>query len=487
MATSRGQSLTPRRPRVVFVDHVARLSGGEIALLRLLPALARDVDVHVILGEDGPARRAASRPRDRDRGDADGAVAARRAQGHRAPSDGCELATLAHLPSYVWRLSRRIRELDADIVHTNSLKAALLGGVAGRLAGKPVVWHIRDRIAPDYLPRSAVALVRAASYVLPSAVVVNSQATLDDAAGPDPQERPLQPGRAGRDRQRRGPRLQDESRVHGRRRRAAGAVEGAAGVPRRVRRGVPRNGRCAGASSGARCSARRGTPRRCASAPSGSGSPGRSSSGAFARTCGPSWPSSTCSSTARSRPSRSARSCSRGWPPGVPVVAADAGGPAEMITNGVDGLLTAPGDVEALAAALRRLHDDAELRARLVRGGSRAEPPVHAGAGDREAARRLRGGDGRSTGGPARIGASARAYGGGAAAAGAHAPRRPRRSPCRAAAWRARRCAAPAARTAALRPSSPRSARTPPGRSARRARGERGRSSLGTSPARTRR
>src|SRR3954453_13960329 len=43
-----------RRMRVVFVDHVARLSGGEIALQRMLPSLAEHVDVHVILGEDGP-------------------------------------------------------------------------------------------------------------------------------------------------------------------------------------------------------------------------------------------------------------------------------------------------------------------------------------------------------------------------------------------------------------------------------------------------
>ena len=45
-----------------------------------------------------------------------------------------------------------------DLVHTNSLKAALYGGVAGRLAGVPVVWHVRDRIADDYLPGIAVTL-----------------------------------------------------------------------------------------------------------------------------------------------------------------------------------------------------------------------------------------------------------------------------------------------------------------------------------------
>jgi len=50
---------------------------------------------------------------------------------------------------------------------------------------------------------------------------------------------------------------------------------------------------------------------------------------------------------------------------GVPVIAADAGGPAEVITNGVDGLLTAPGDVDALAEALQALAMDEPLRQRL--------------------------------------------------------------------------------------------------------------------------
>ena len=41
------------RLRVVYLDHVAKMSGGEIALLRLVPHL-HDVRPHVILAEDGP-------------------------------------------------------------------------------------------------------------------------------------------------------------------------------------------------------------------------------------------------------------------------------------------------------------------------------------------------------------------------------------------------------------------------------------------------
>ena len=56
---------------------------------------------------------------------------------------------------------------------------------------------------------------------------------------------------------------------------------------------------------------------------------------------------------------------------GVPVIAAAAGGPAEIITDGVDGVLVAPGDVGALARALERLAADAALRSELSVGGRR--------------------------------------------------------------------------------------------------------------------
>jgi glycosyltransferase involved in cell wall biosynthesis len=56
-----------------------------------------------------------------------------------------------------------------------------------------------------------------------------------------------------------------------------------------------------------------------------------------------------------------------GMASGLVVVAADAGGPAEIITDGHDGLLVAPGDIDALADALRALADDPARRAELGR------------------------------------------------------------------------------------------------------------------------
>ena len=162
---------------VVFVGHVARLSGGELALLRTLPALLPHVCATVVLAETGPLVAALQElgvrvivlPL------ADTVRDARRTQ---VTTRSVALRDARELSCYVLRLARLLRSLKADVVHTNTLKAALYGGLAGRLAGVPVVWHVRDRIAPDYLPRSAVALVRGLARVLPTAVIANSHATL---------------------------------------------------------------------------------------------------------------------------------------------------------------------------------------------------------------------------------------------------------------------------------------------------------------------
>jgi glycosyltransferase involved in cell wall biosynthesis len=58
---------------------------------------------------------------------------------------------------------------------------------------------------------------------------------------------------------------------------------------------------------------------------------------------------------------------------GVPVIGSAAGGIAEIIHEGVNGLLVPPGDDEQLASSLARLLADLELRARL---GARARSSV---------------------------------------------------------------------------------------------------------------
>src|SRR5439155_472331 len=58
---------------------------------------------------------------------------------------------------------------------------------------------------------------------------------------------------------------------------------------------------------------------------------------------------------------------------GTPVVATSVGGVPEVVRDGVNGLLVPPGDVAALAGAMRRLIDDGMLRDVLA---SAAQPSV---------------------------------------------------------------------------------------------------------------
>jgi glycosyltransferase involved in cell wall biosynthesis len=166
-----------RPPSVVVLDHTAVLSGGELAIARAIDGLGGAASIHTILAADGPLRA---------RLEAAGSTVEVLALDERARSvprgsvRPGRLDPLAALASarYVLRLARRLRVLRPDVVHTNSLKSALYGGVAARLAGVPCVWHVRDRIEVPYLPAPAVRLVRVAARVLPTVVVANSASTL---------------------------------------------------------------------------------------------------------------------------------------------------------------------------------------------------------------------------------------------------------------------------------------------------------------------
>jgi len=164
--------------RILYVDHTAKMGGGEIALRNLLehldPSLVEPV---VLLCSDGPlASQLGGRfqvhvlPLDTKVGDV------------RKDSLGLKslgrLGTVWSTAAYTWRLSRVIRKLDVAAVHTNSLKAHVIGGLAARMARRKLIWHLRDRIANDYLPASVVRIVQQLSKVLPDIVVANSAATL---------------------------------------------------------------------------------------------------------------------------------------------------------------------------------------------------------------------------------------------------------------------------------------------------------------------
>ncbi|MDQ1431285.1 MAG: hypothetical protein QOF40_1887 [Actinomycetota bacterium] len=355
----------PTRPRVLFVDHCARLSGGEIAMLRLAREL-ETVDAHIVVFEDGPlldelgaagitSEIVAMPARTRD---------LRRQQvGVRLP-----WRAAADTVVQVARLARRLQRLRPDVVHANSLKACIVAGLAARLARVPCVWHVRDRIDADSLPRPAVALVRALARRVPSAIVANSEATrasLHLRPGavrcvviPDP--------------------LPDEFFVT--------PPEAARGEPviGLVGRLAPWKGQHVFLDAFARAFPAGGARARIVGdalfgedeyraslheqvARLGIGD--RVEFRGFRSDVSGELAALDVLVHASVQPEPFGQVVVEGMAAGLAVIATDAGGPTEIIDRGVDGLLVPPGDVEALAAAMRSLVDDGAQRGAL---GTRA-------------------------------------------------------------------------------------------------------------------
>ena len=166
-------------PRVLFLDHTAKLGGGEIALFHLLTQIeSRRFLARVILFSNGTlAERLAGAGVPVTVMPLPAAVGETR----KDSLGGRSLLNIKSLLSstrFVWQLSRLLRQEQADIIHTNSLKSDILGGLAARIAGIPVIWHVRDRINDDYLPPRVVKLFRFLCHIVPTRVIANSKSTL---------------------------------------------------------------------------------------------------------------------------------------------------------------------------------------------------------------------------------------------------------------------------------------------------------------------
>jgi glycosyltransferase involved in cell wall biosynthesis len=179
MKVLRSQELSSSSPiRVLFFDHTAAQSGAEIAMLNLVRHLdSRKVTPIVVFGASGPVA-------EQMRAFAETHVLPLPVEVATAKKESLGVASFLRLgamlggAAYIWRLAKFIRRSKVDLVHTNSLKADVIGGIAGRLARCPVIWHVRDRIDGDYLPAPAVRAFRFLCRWIPYFVIANSGATL---------------------------------------------------------------------------------------------------------------------------------------------------------------------------------------------------------------------------------------------------------------------------------------------------------------------
>ena len=165
--------------RVVFLDHTAKWSGGEIALLRTLEAFDRTrVEPILVLAEEGPLAERA-RAVNIETHVLPLAEKLREVRKDSLGASGItgKLGTAVAFAGYANRIARFARQHKAGFLHCNSLKADIYGALAGKISRTPVIWHVRDHIDPSYLPGAAVRAFRSLSLRLPTAVITNSQSS----------------------------------------------------------------------------------------------------------------------------------------------------------------------------------------------------------------------------------------------------------------------------------------------------------------------
>jgi glycosyltransferase involved in cell wall biosynthesis len=153
--------------KVLYVNHTSCVGGGEHSLLELINALP-DTITPTAACPEGPLA---------DRLRRLGVVT------HPIPQlDGSLKLHPAHTPLTLARLRRAVRAVaraarsgEADLLHGNSIRGAIVAGMAARRCGRPAVAHIRDCLPPGRMSSLALGAVERHC----DAVIANSRYTAE--------------------------------------------------------------------------------------------------------------------------------------------------------------------------------------------------------------------------------------------------------------------------------------------------------------------
>lgn len=157
-------------PRVLFLDQTGRLGGAELMLLDI--AAARASDSKVVLFQDGEFRIAL---------EMEGIKTTVLALGEDAASVDKQAGfarALKSVPGLIDLIRKIMRTAKAfDVVYANTAKALIVGGPAARLARRPLIFHLHDIVAEGHFSALNRRLLIFISNTCASAVIANSEAT----------------------------------------------------------------------------------------------------------------------------------------------------------------------------------------------------------------------------------------------------------------------------------------------------------------------
>lgn len=167
-------------PRVLFVDQSKVLGGAELSLIDIASRLENSAVAVFEAGEFSERLETLGIAHH---------VLANDATLSGVTRDGGLAGGLKALPSLIGT-ARQIARLASsfDFIYANTQKAMLAGSIAGWLAKRPVVWHLRDLMTDDHFSRSHIAVAVKTANMLVDKIIANSESTREAciAAGGSP-------------------------------------------------------------------------------------------------------------------------------------------------------------------------------------------------------------------------------------------------------------------------------------------------------------
>lgn len=167
---------------IAYVDHAVQIGGAEKSLVELIAHLDRSRYEPVIV--HAPGAEWLCYARDCGAGLHPGVPPSPLYETRRDELTGGVVAAVGRASGAlepVVGLWREIGWLGPALVHTNSTKMHILAGMAARLQGLPVVWHMRDLLVE---PGARSLLARAARLVRPEVIAISEAvATQFDTMG----------------------------------------------------------------------------------------------------------------------------------------------------------------------------------------------------------------------------------------------------------------------------------------------------------------
>jgi glycosyltransferase involved in cell wall biosynthesis len=153
---------------VLFVDHAGVLGGAELSLLDIAAAFGAGSET--LLLADGPFRSALEK-----RGvkvSVESLRALKNVKKETRVPGPAALTDALRIARHVARHAKAHR-----VIYANSQKAFVVSAAAGLLARRPVVWHLRDILAPPHFSGTNVRAAVTLANLRAARVIANSRAT----------------------------------------------------------------------------------------------------------------------------------------------------------------------------------------------------------------------------------------------------------------------------------------------------------------------